>query len=107
MYSPHLTVYEELKNGVYQSPSSYLVAMKYRMKDFNPVNVRERLEFVLQRDDIDEIVAVEEGDDGYLNIILSAIYDEDDNKDSEPVFFMFTVKLFDNDQPDAVSYTHL
>lgn len=104
MYSPHLTVYEELKNGVYQSPSSYLVAMKYRMKDFNPVNVRERLEFVLQRDDIDEIVAVEEGDDGYLNIILSAIYDEDDNKDSEPVFFMFTVKLFDNDQPDEWAY---
>lgn len=110
MYTPNLTVYEELKKGEYQSPSTYLVAMKYRMDNFNPVTVRERLTFVLERDDVDDIVVVEEAEDGYLNIILSANHadDNDDDanqtQDNQPVYFMFTVKLLQNDEPEHWAY---
>lgn len=103
MYSPNLTVYEDLKNGEYQAPSIYLAALKNRIAHPNVETVHERIQKVLQRDDVAEIVAVEEAEDGEIHIVLRA-EDNDDGANDEPVFFMFSVKFLDNDTPDEWSY---
>lgn len=102
MYSPSLSIYEDLKNGDYQAPSIYLAALKNRIVNPTVEIVRERVQKVLQREDVAEIVAVEEAEEGEIHIILRV--EDDDGANDEPIFFMFSVKFLDNVHPEEWSY---
>lgn len=72
-----LSIYEDLKNGDYQAPSIYLAAMKTPLANPTPAVVRERLEKILQRADVDEIVAVEADDDSdFIHIVISGGHED-------------------------------
>lgn len=97
----NLAIYDELKNGEYQVPSIYLAAMKTPFVQPTPENIRERLEKVLQRDDVDEIVAVEvDDDDDFTTIVLRSVDDETDEEE----IFVFRVRFFANEKPEQWSY---
>lgn len=85
----HSEAYEELKKGDYQAPSIYLAA------------IRRRVEKVLQRDDVDDILSIEEDEDGFTNIVLRSV--DEDELDNELVS-LFRIRIYDNDEPEAWSY---
>lgn len=95
-------LYDELKQGEYQLPSTYLAAMKTRLNNTDPDTLRRRLEKVLQRDDVDEIVAVNADEDGYTTILLRS--EVGDDEDEENRFSMFRVRFADNAHPEEWSY---
>lgn len=85
----HSEAYEKLKKGDYQAPSIYLAA------------IRRRVEKVLQRDDVDDILSIEEDEDGFTNIVLRSV--DEDEPDNELVS-LFRIRIYDNDEPEAWSY---
>ena len=97
----HSEAYEELKKGDYQAPSIYLAAIKERIATPDIAAIRRRGEKVLQRDDVDEILAVEEGEDGFTNIVLRSL--DEDEPDNE-LLSLFRIRIYDNDEPEAWSY---
>ncbi|ULJ64351.1 DUF4026 domain-containing protein [Wielerella bovis] len=104
MYSPTLSIYDDLKNGDYQAPSIYLAALKNRIANPDVETVRQRLQKVLQREDIAEIVLVEQNeDDDGIRIVLRA-EDDDDSEDDEPTFFPFEIKFINDFDADEWSY---
>lgn len=104
MYHPSLSIYDDVKNGDYQAPSIYFAALKNRIASPNAETVRQRLQKVLQRDDVAEIVLVEENaDDDSIRIVLRAA-DEDDAEDDEPTFFPFEIKFINDFDSDEWSY---
>ena len=83
-----LSIYEDLKNGDYQAPSIYLAAMKTPLANPTPAVVRERLEKILQRADVDEILAVEADDDSdFIHIVISGGHEDWDETEN----FLFRV----------------
>ncbi|MDO4434434.1 MAG: DUF4026 domain-containing protein [Alysiella sp.] len=99
MYNPSLPIYDDLKNGAYQAPSIYLAALKNHITKPTVDMVRERVQKVLQRADVSDVVLVEETEDGEIRIVLSS---QDDDED-EPTFFMFSVKFLANENPEEWS----
>lgn len=96
-----LSIYEDLKNGDYQAPSIYLAAMKTPLANPTPAVVRERLEKILQRADVDEIVAVEADDDSdFIHIVISGGHEDWDETEN----FIFRVRFYANDAPEEWSY---
>ena len=96
-----LSIYEDLKNGDYQAPSIYLAAMKTPLANPTPAVVRERLEKILQRADVDEILAVEAVDDSdFIHIVISGGHEDWDETEN----FIFRVRSYANDAPEEWSY---
>lgn len=94
-------IYTELKQGEYQAPSIYLAAIKNRLTATDPETIRRRLEKVLQRDDVDEIIAVEACEDGFTNIALRSI---DEDEPENELVSLFRIRIYDNDEPEAWAY---
>ena len=97
----NLDTYEQLKQGEYQAPSVYLAAMKNRLANFDAAAVRERLEKVLQREDVSGIVAVEAVEDGYIQVVLGS---EDAEDEDHNAFFIFRLRVHDSVDPEDWSY---
>lgn len=97
----HSEAYEELKKGDYQAPSIYLAAIKERIATPDIAAIRRRVEKVLQRDDVDDILSIEEDEDGFTNIVLRGV--DEDELDNELVS-LFRIRIYDNDEPEAWSY---
>ncbi len=105
-YSSHLTVYNELKNGNYSAPSIYLAAMKNRLPRFDAQTIEERLQKVLAREDVDEIVAIdtlEDEHEGSFMVVLR-VSDEDEDGEETVKHFMFQLALHENDAPEEWAY---
>lgn len=97
----HSEAYEELKKGDYQVPSIYLAAIKERIATPDIAAIRRRVEKVLQRDDVDDILSIEEDEDGFTNIVLRSV--DEDELDNELVS-LFRIRIYDHDEPEAWSY---
>lgn len=105
-YSPNLSIYDELKNHEYSAPSIYLAAMKNRLPRFDAQTIEERLQKILTRGDIDEIVAVDKLDqehDGSFMVVLRVV-DEDEDGEEIVKHFMFQLTLHENNAPDEWAY---
>ncbi|XXQ68309.1 DUF4026 domain-containing protein [Neisseriaceae bacterium B1] len=103
-YSPNLTVYNELKNGDYAAPSVYLAAMKNRLARFDAQTIEERLQKVLAREDVDELIAVERDDDDDTFTVVFRASEEDDDGEEFVTHFVFRLRLHENDAPEEWAY---
>lgn len=64
LFSEALKPYQDLIDGEDQSPSVYAAAVKTKIEDQSVTAIRSRLEKILSRDDISEILTVETMEDG-------------------------------------------
>ncbi|SSY70650.1 DUF4026 domain-containing protein [Alysiella crassa] len=103
-YSANLSIYDDLKNGDYAAPSIYLAAMKNRLPKFDVATIEARLQKVLAREDVDELVAVEASEDGQSFMIVFSSQDEDEDGEVFSTHFMFEVRLHENTEPEEWAY---
>lgn len=96
----YLDNYELLKQGEYQAPSIYLAAVKNRIARPDTDWIRSRLDKLTRRGDVDEIVAVEEAEDGCTTVAVRCADDED----GDGQVFVFRVRIYDNDAPEEWAY---
>lgn len=98
----NLNAYDELKNGDRQAPSLYQAAVKVPLADTTLPALRQRLQKVLDREDVADIVAVESDEDGAVNVVLQA--EVPDAEDEDEAMFMFRIRIFANAAPEEWSY---
>ena len=90
-----IPVYQQLSEGEYQTPSIYIAAVK-KYTDFPTENLlRQRLEKVLLRQDICEILEVRKEENGSFKIVLTG---------NEEETFLYHITFNDNTDSDEWHY---
>ena len=89
-----LTDYQELSQGEYQAPSIYVAAVKNYVEYPTVELIRGRLEKVLLRADVTEILEVSKEEDGAFKVALAG----------EESAFLFRIEFQDNQHAEDWSY---
>ncbi len=95
----HLDTYQQLKQGDYQDASVYMASVKQRIERQDAAALRQRVEKVLLREDVAEIVTVTVAEDGYIDVVLRTEYE-----DGDELVSLFRLHIADNQDPEAWAY---